>query len=124
MSEKPSKVSSPFVIQCSREVFSDAEIEILESHGTRLQRLADGRQSPVRKAGRRFVEVVNGRREPETVYERTWVKYLQRLEWERDPANQAAMGPRRKVRDDRPDWKHADAATRGDMIRRARALDD
>ena len=25
--------------------------------------------------------------QPETIYEKTWVKYLQRLDWERDPAN-------------------------------------
>ena len=73
--------TGPFVIRCSREIFSEREIWILEDHGKRLERLAEGRQSPATDAGRRFVEVAQGRRDPETVYERTWLKYLRRLEW-------------------------------------------
>ena len=86
-------MSSLFVIRCSREIFSETEIELLENHGARLERLADGRRPPGNAAGRRFVDVANGRRRPETVYEKTWMKYLRRLEWERDPANRATMGP-------------------------------
>lgn len=113
----------PFVIRCSRDVFSETEIDILEEHG-RLERLAEGRQQPVNAAGRRFVEVVAGTRQPENVYESTWLKYLRRLEWESDPANQAAMGPPREVRDDRADWKRMRGATWGEMVRRARGFDD
>ena len=53
-------MSDLFVIRCSQAIFSDAEVEILEDHGKRLERLGDGRQRPVSPAGRRFVEVVKG----------------------------------------------------------------
>ena len=52
------------------------------------------------------------------------MKYQQRLELERDPAFQDAMGPLRKVHDDREDWKRMRGATWGDMVRRSRGLDD
>jgi len=117
-------VSSPFVIRCSRKIFSETEIEILEDHGARLERLADGRQRPGNAAGRRFVEVTNGCLPAETVYEKAWMKYRSRLEWERDPANRAAMGAPREVRDDRGDWKRMQGATWGEMMRRSRGLDD
>jgi len=116
--------SGPFVIRCSRKVFTEAEIKILEGHGKRLERLADGRQIPSNEAGRRFVDAVNGIRKAETAYEKTWLKYLWRLEWERDPANRVAMGPPHKMHDDRKDWKRMRFANWGEMARRARGLDD
>lgn len=115
---------STFAIRCSREIFSESEIDVLEEHGARLERLADGRQPPSNAAGERFVEVANGRRQPETVYEKVWMKYRQRLEWERDPTNRATMGPPRKGLDDREDWKRMRGATWGEMVRRSRGLDD
>ena len=78
----------------------------------------------VNTAGRDFVEVANGRREPETVYGRTWLKYLKRVPWERNLANWGAMGPPRELRDDRADWKRMRCATRAEMVRRARGFDD
>ena len=116
--------ADPFVIRCSRAVFTKAEIRVLEGHGKRLERLADGRQLPVNEAGKRFVEVVNGTRKAETIYEKTWLKYQWRLEWERDPANRDAMGPPRKMHDDRGDWKRMRSANWGEMVRRTRGLDD
>ena len=117
-------MSSSFVIRCPHEIFSESEIDILEEHGARLERLADGRQPPRNAAGQRFVEVAQARRQPETVYEIVWVQYQQRLEWERDPANRDAMGPPRKGHDDREDWKRMRGATRGEMVQRSRGLDD
>ena len=115
---------SSFSIRCSREIFAQQEIELLEQYGRELERLANGNRRPRTAAQRRFVEVSKGQCEPETTYERTWVKYLQRLDWESDPANRAAMGPRRRVTDDREDWKRMRGATWGEMQRRARGLDD
>lgn len=114
---------TPFVIRCSYEVFSELEIEILEEHGARLERLADGRQPPRNAAGRRFVKVVNGHVQPETAFEKVWIKYQRRLEWERDPANRAAMGSPREVHDDREDWKRMRGSVWGEMVRRSRGLD-
>ena len=116
-------VSGPFVLRCSREVFSEDEIEMLENYGKQFERLSDGRRKPATAAQRHFVEVANGRCEPKTVYEMVWSNYLRRLEWESNPENRAAMGPRRKVRDDRADWKRMSAASWGEMMRRSRGLD-
>ncbi|MDE0241885.1 MAG: hypothetical protein OXQ84_17130, partial [bacterium] len=51
-------------------------------------------------------------------------RLLDRLKWESDPRNRAAMGPPREVRDDREDWKRMRGATWGDAMRRAKGLDD
>ena len=115
---------TPFVIRCSREVFSEAEIETLERYGRQFADLTAGRRPPETPAQQRFVEAAKGQRAPETCYERVWCKYLERLEWQRDPRNRAAMGPPREVRDDREDWKRMRGATWGDAMRRARGLDD
>ena len=98
------------MIGCWRKIFTEAEIKILEDHGKRLERLADGRQLPANEAGRCFVEAINGTRKAETVYEKTWLKYQKRLELELDPVHCAAMGPPRKMCDDRKDWKRRNSA--------------
>ena len=124
LSYDPADESVANIIRCSREIFSESEIEILEEHGARLERLADGHQPPSNGAGRRFVEVASGRRRPETVYEKTWMKYRRRFEWEQNPANRVAMGPPREVHNDREDWKRMRGATWGEMVRRSRGFDD
>ncbi len=116
--------SGTFVLRCSQEVFSKEEIATLEAYGAQFERLCDGRRKPATPAQRRFVEVANGRCEPKTVYEKVWLKYLKRLEWESNPENRAAMGPRRRVPDDRADWKRMRGASWGEMMRRSRGLDD
>lgn len=112
-----------FAMQCSREIFSDAEIRILERFGREFVRLSNGLRRPETAAQHRFVEVANGRAPAETIYEKTWNKYLQRVAWESDPANRAAMGPLRRVPDDRDDWRRMNAATWGDIRQRARGHD-
>ena len=113
-----------FMIRCSREIFSEDEIEILERYGVAFHRLAEGERAPRTDGQRRFVEVARGVREPKTTYEKTWSKYLQRLEWEEDPENRTAMGPRRQFPDDRDDWKRMAGAQWSETIRRARGVDD
>ena len=113
-----------FVIRCSREVFSEDEIEILQTYGVVFHRLADGVRLPQTDGQRRFVEAVHGAREPETKYEKTWLKYLLRLAWESDPENRSTMGPRRKAYNGRDDWRRMAAAQWGETIRRARGFDD
>lgn len=112
-----------FVIRCSREIFSTEEIAVLERYGRQLERLANGKRAPETVAQHRFVEAVQGRLEPETIYERAWAKYAWRLEWERKPENRAAMGKRRQMPDDREDWKRMRGAVWGDMKRRSQGQD-
>lgn len=114
----------PFVLRSSREVFTDEELEVLEEYGRGLERLADGKRLPNTPAQQRFVAVVRGELEPETIYERAWMKYLLRVDWESDPANRAAMGTLRRMPNDREDWKRMRSAVWGEVRRRARGLDD
>ena len=116
--------SDPFDIRCSKAPFSEDELGILRRYGRELERLASGERPPATAAQERFVDAVRGRRPPETVYERVWTKYLTRLEWERDPANRAAMGPRRRMPDDREDWKRMRGSVWSDIRRRAQGLDE
>ena len=114
----------PFIIRCSREIFSEEEIAILERYGRGLERLANGERLPETEDQQRFVEVAQGRRQPESIYERTWEKYVWRVAWESDPANRSAMGERRRMPDDREDWKRMRGTVWGETRRRARGLDD
>ncbi|MFC1731370.1 DUF413 domain-containing protein [candidate division KSB1 bacterium] len=113
-------MANPFKINCSKEIFSDIEIEILEEYGRQLQRLMDGDRLPRTEAQRRFVEVAQGKCQPETIYEEIWWRYLQRLQWETDPANRAAMGDRRGIQDDLEAWKKMRSGLWADMQKRNR----
>ena len=115
---------SRFVIRCSRVIFSTEEIDLLERYGGELERLASGERPPETAAQQRFVDAIQGRTEPQTVYERMWAKYVWRLKWEAKPENRAAMGERRSMPDDREDWKRMSGVVWGDMRRRSQGLDD
>lgn len=97
---------------------------MLEEYGRGLERLADGKRLADTPAQQRFVAVVRGELKPETIYERVWVKYLLRMEWEREPANRTAMGTLRSIPNDREDWRRMRSAVWGEVRRRARGLDD
>ena len=98
-------ITVKYDIKCSREIFSEEEIEILEEYGIQIKRLTSGKRAPVTDAQRKFIKVAQGQCHPETIYEKTWVKYINRVIWEKDPANKAAMEERCKMPDDRDDWK-------------------
>ena len=100
------KIKDKFEIKCSREIFSEEEIDILETYGIQFKQLTSGKRAPATDAQRRFVKVAQGQYHPETIYEKIWAKYINRVIWERDPANKGSMGERRKMPDDRDDWKN------------------
>lgn len=116
---------SRFEIQCSREPFTDAEIGILERYGHQFTELACGRRPPRTKAQRRFVKCANKKRSPETIYEKTWAKYVSRMKSERRhrPQPQPEKDELRRVYDDREDWKRMRGAVWGEMMQRARGHD-
>ena len=118
------KITEKFEIKCSREIFSEEEIDILEAYGNQFQRLINGKRPPVTDAQRRFIEVAQSRRLPETIYEKIWVKYQARLAWESDPTNRAAMGESRKMPNDRDDWKRMSGRVWSDMQKRSKGFDD
>ena len=113
-----------FTFQCSTAPFSEDELNILRRFGRQFERLSNGDREPTTAAQARFVDTARGARSPETVYEWAWAKYLQRVEWESDPANRTAMGPRRRMADDREDWKRMRGAVWSDVRRRAQGLDE
>ena len=110
--------------QCSREIFTPEELEILDGYGDKFKQLMNGERRPKTEAQKRFIEVSYGRCVPETEYEQVWWKYLQRIKLEQDPKHQQAMGERRSMPNDREDWKKMRNAVRSNMSSRSRGLYD
>ena len=113
---------SGFEIQCSHESFTDEELGILKRYGRQFTELACGKHRPTTEAPQRFVECANKKRNPETIYEHTWAKYVSRMKWERRhrPKPQPETEELRRFHDDREDWKRMRGAVWGDMMNRAR----
>jgi uncharacterized protein YifE (UPF0438 family) len=91
----------PFVIKCLKasEVFTQEEIHLLKKYGNWMKALMDGEIVPATQEQERFVRACKEEAEPESQYERLWMRYLFRLKWEADPSNWPAMGPPRKIID-------------------------
>jgi uncharacterized protein YifE (UPF0438 family) len=114
----------PFTIQTSLEIFTQEEVELLQRHGRAFERLMKG-ELPVNTPDREhFIQVCGKKAEPKTIHEQVWRKYLDRLEWESDPANRAAMGTRRHADEGfggtREDHKKMHKADFADFLRRQR----
>ena len=122
MKSSESRQRRRFNFRCSRKVFTEKELQILEEHGAEFARLANGQRLPKTQAQARFVEVARGQREPETVYEKAWAKYMWRVDWEQ--ANRSVMGECRRMPNDREDWKRMQGAVWGEVRRRSQGLDD
>lgn len=114
----------PFTIQTSLEVFTQQDVELLQRHGRAFERLMKGELPVDTPAREHFLQVCRKEAEPATVYEQVWRKYLDRLEWESDPANRTAMGTRRHADEGfggtREDHKKMRKAYRADFWRRQR----
>lgn len=48
-----------------------------------MQELEEGQRQPVNEEEQRFLQVMRGEAEAETVYEKTWLKYKQRIQEKR-----------------------------------------
>lgn len=59
--------------------FTKDEAALLHSYGRELQALEKGEKKPENKAQKQFLAVCRGERAPETFLEKTWLKYLDRL---------------------------------------------
>ena len=66
----------PFSIDCSLQIFSMEEIEVLKKWGYWFTALVSGELEPFTKAQERFVKVINGEEEPFTCEENAWFRYL------------------------------------------------
>ena len=58
------------------EELTEAELGLIEKHHEFFQALCSGERSPSTPAQEHFVAVHNGAADPETSYERAWVKWL------------------------------------------------
>lgn len=114
-------MSNRFVPRCSLEVFTQEEVNILEQYGSWLGQLMRGELSPQTTAQEQFVQLANGACQPITIYEKTWRKYLDRLTWEKE--NKELMGERRRMPNDREDWKRMRGAVWSEIRHRSRGLD-
>lgn len=59
--------------------FSINDSVILKDYGITMKQLYDGAIFPENDAERHFCDVVNGKLEPETSFERVWLRYLQKI---------------------------------------------
>ncbi|MBW6479193.1 MAG: DUF413 domain-containing protein [Bacteroidales bacterium] len=80
--EKPrktrAKIQKRFHIDCYPYIFSDEELEILESRGHDLKALAAGKRKAITKEEQLFVKVCKGQAIAISVMETAWKKYLNR----------------------------------------------
>jgi hypothetical protein len=53
-------------------------------YGNQFKALVSGRRKPHTDAQQHFVDVSYGKAEPDNEYERVWMKYLHRVQWERE----------------------------------------
>jgi uncharacterized protein YifE (UPF0438 family) len=59
--------------------FTKDEASLLHNYGRELQALEKGEKKPVNKHQKQFLAVCRGERQPETFLEKTWMKYIDRL---------------------------------------------
>jgi len=59
--------------------FTLAEGNLLEKHGLAMQQLEQGSREPINEEEQQFLRVCRGESEATTVFEKTWLKYKQRV---------------------------------------------
>lgn len=82
----------PFKVDCSHEIFSPEELEILKKYGHWFHALTSGALEPYTDLQREFVQVAKGHKDPFSAEEKAWFKYQKRKEIE------ATYGDRLKAR--------------------------
>lgn len=75
-------LAKTFKLAC-HNIFNDFEYRLLLGYGAWMQALADDNIQPFTCAQEHFVQVAKGLRNPETKFERIWIKYCRRLQWEK-----------------------------------------
>ncbi len=63
--------------------FTLAEGNLLEKHGASMQELEEGIRQPVNEEEQRFLQVCKGEAEAISTFEKTWMKYKQRIQEKR-----------------------------------------
>lgn len=73
-----------FIVDCSHEIFSTEELEILQRYGYWFEALETGKLEPFTERQSRFSEIVKGNELPLPLEERAWFKYRRRKKIERE----------------------------------------
>lgn len=72
------KSKGAFTIDCSFQIFSKEEIEVLQKFGHWFHGLVSGELKPLTVEQKQFIQVIKEKRSPNTLYEKAWMKYLGR----------------------------------------------
>lgn len=72
----------PFKLRCKTAIFSNEEIELLETYGHWFQAMTEGEIEPITELQKEFIKVVKKEKDPVSTYEQAWFKYQFRLEYE------------------------------------------
>lgn len=76
-----------FVIKCNAVIFTIEQVEMLLKFGHWFQALCDGTLKPFTEKQRRFIQAINGDREPFSEEEVVWSMYQHRLQLEKEHGN-------------------------------------
>lgn len=57
--------------------FTSTQAQLLTEHGRAYLALAEGKKVPESEEEEAFIQCCNGSRKPQTLHEKTWLKYLQ-----------------------------------------------
>ena len=74
--------TSEFRIDCLPFIFTFEELEILKKEGHVLKALSDGTRNPGTGKEKSFVQFIRGQKNPTSVEETAWIKYLNRRKLE------------------------------------------
>lgn len=77
------KDKGPYLIDCSREIFNNEQLNIIKRFGHWFHALVDGVLEPFTQSQRDFIVVMKGNSDPISVEEQTWFLYLRRKEYEK-----------------------------------------
>lgn len=76
-------LNTSYNIRCYN-IFSEEEFDILKKYGCWMEALAKQNIKPFTEEQEHFVAVANNKMQPQTNFEKIWIKYKRRLLWEKD----------------------------------------
>ncbi len=85
-------LKTKFQVNCSKEIFSNKEVDLLKNYGAWMEALCLRKIDPLTKEQVRFIEQIDQEKMPDNEYAKIWYKYNKRLEIERK------YGDRLKIR--------------------------
>jgi uncharacterized protein YifE (UPF0438 family) len=78
------KEKGEFKIDCSLAIFSEEEIEILKTFGHWFKALTEGELQPFTDLQKEFLLVARGEKDPVSLHEKAWFRYIRRKQIEKD----------------------------------------